>query len=100
MNQEPLHVFDWLAYPPANDSERDAKEWLGKFMKPAYDKHTMGINDWLAKYILSVEWQGKRYVCSGASRMGDVWLRDDGSQQFYDHRVNVEELSNWNRREV
>ena len=96
-SSEPLHVYDWLELPPANDAEKDAKEWLDKFTRPAYTKHTEGINDWLARYRVTVEWKGKRYTCSGASRMGDVWLKTEGSVNYYDHRVNLEELSNWKR---
>ena len=94
---EPLHVYDWLERPPANDAEKDAKEWLDKFTRPVYTKYTEGIDDWLARYRVTVEWKGKRYTCSGASRMGDVWLKTEGSANYYDHRVNVEELSNWKR---
>jgi len=92
-----LHVCDWIEQPPANDAERDAKEWLGKFMLPAYTKHKTGIRGWLARYRLTVEWRGKRYTCTGASRMGDVWLKTEGSTKYYDHCVSVEELSNWKR---
>lgn len=94
---DPLHVYDWLNMAPANDAERDAKEWLENFCKPAYEKMMKGGDEWLARYRLTVDWRGKRYICSGASRMGDVWLKSEGSKSFYDHRVNVEELSNWNR---
>jgi hypothetical protein len=96
-SSEPLHVYDWLELPPSDDAEKAAKEWLDKFTLPAYTKHTEGINDWLARYRVTVEWKGKRYTCSGASRMGDVWLKTEGSANYYDHRVNVEELSNWKR---
>jgi hypothetical protein len=96
-SSDPLHVYDWLELPPANDAEKDAKEWLDKFTRPAYTKHTEGINDWLARYRVTVEWKGKRYTCSGASRMGDVWLKTEGSTNYYDHRVNVEDLLNWKR---
>ena len=94
---EPMHVYDWIVLPPTNDAERDAKEWLDRFTMPAYHKMFEGGDEWLAKYRVTVEWKGKRYLCSGASRMGDVWLRNDGSQNFYDRRVCVSELSNWKR---
>lgn len=94
---EPLHVYNWLDLPTINDAERDAKEWLDKFTRPAYDKYNQKIDAWLARHKLTVEWRGQRYECTGASRMGDVWLKNDGSTKFYDHRVNVEELSNWKR---
>lgn len=93
----PMHVYDWLDLPPANDAERDAKEWLNNFCQPAHKKMFEGGDKWLARYRVTVEWKGKRYTCSGASRMGDVWLKTEGSTNFYDHRVLVEELSNWKR---
>lgn len=92
-SSEPLHVYDWIESPSANDAERDSKEWLDQFTRPAYRKDTK----WLARYRVTVEWKGKRYTCSGASSMGDVWLKTEGSANYYDHRVNVEELSNWKR---
>jgi hypothetical protein len=94
---EPLHVYDWLEMSPTNDAERDAKEWLDKFLRPAYTKYTDGSQEWLDRRRVTVEWKGKRYTCSGASRLGDVWLKKEGSENYYDHRVNVEELSNWKR---
>lgn len=95
--KEPLHVYDWLDLPPANDMERDAKEWLNNYCKPAYTKYKEGIDKWLERYRVTVEWKGKRYVCSGASRMGDVWLKTEDSDNYYNHRVLVEELSDWRR---
>ena len=94
---EPLHVYDWLELPSANDAEKAAREWLDKFTLGVMEKYEQGIDKWLARYRVTVEWKGKRYTCSGASRMGDVWLKTEGSPSFYDHRVNVEELSNWKR---
>lgn len=91
--KEPLHVFEWLELPPANEGEKHAKEWLDEFLKSPARKDTA----WLEKVQINVTWKGKEYICSGASRLGDVWLRKFSSEEFYDHRVNVEELSNWKK---
>jgi hypothetical protein len=99
-DKEPMHVYEWLNLPSASDGERDAKEWLDKFTLPAYDKYNQGIQKWLDQYHVTVEWKGSRYLCSGASRLGDIWLREEGSKAFYDHRVLLEELSNWERTKV
>jgi hypothetical protein len=90
---KPLHVYDWLDIPPITEAEKDAKEWLNLFCQPTMKKP----ESWLARYRVTVEWKGKRYTCSGASRIGDVWLKTERSQNFYDHRVNVVELSHWKR---
>jgi hypothetical protein len=95
---EPMHVYEWLDLPASNEGEKLAKEWLNKFSMPAYDKYTSGANSWLRSHALTVEWRGQRYYCRGCSRMGDVWItKDHTGNSFYDHRVNVEELTNWKR---
>lgn len=92
---EPLHVYDWLDQPAADENERLAKEWLEQFVRPADEKD----RQWLDRYLLICDYQSETYHCTGASRMGDVWLRVVGSTNFYDLRVNVEDLSNWKRVE-
>lgn len=87
------HVYDWLDEPATNDAERDAKEWLNFFCMPAIRKD----HSFLDRYTVTCEYQGTRYICSGASRMGDVWLKSKDSPSFYDKRVDVEECSSWKR---
>lgn len=95
MNDPIKHVFDWIKKTPVNDAERDAKKWLDKFTHTAWEKYTTGIDTWLIQHKLTVEWRRKRYECMSASRLGDVWLKSNGSQSYYDHRVDVTELSKW-----
>lgn len=88
-----VHVDDYLDGP---DPDQIAKEFLEHARRPAIEKDY----DWLNKNAPDVTWRGERYVCVGASRMGDVWLRklrERTSPAFYEHRVNVAELSNWSR---
>lgn len=48
---------------------------------------------------LFCQYKGKRYRCTGASRMGDVWLAEDFSRDSgYDLRVNVGECSDWSNK--
>lgn len=89
------HVYDWLDEPQKDEGEKSAKEWLDNFCRPEYFKMENGINEWLKERTITCDYKGKRYVCSGASTMGDVWIKKDGSKNFYDHRVDVEELNNW-----
>jgi len=92
-----IHIYDWLDMPAINDAEKDAKYWLDTFVSPSFQSLPEDRKRWLDHYRVTVEWKGKRYTCAGASRMGDVWLKTEGSSNFYDHRVNVESLSNWKR---
>lgn len=86
-----LHVDDYLDSP---DADPIAKEYLSHARRPATDKD----HDWLCANRPRVSWRGKDYRCVGASRLGDVWLKDGfESQAFYDHRVDIAELSNWRR---
>lgn len=91
------HIDDWLDEPPKNDAEKAAKEWLELFRLPAYRKFERDVKKQLGSKRVSCMWQGKRWVCSGCSAMGDVWLvaREFYGHRAYQHRVNIEELSDW-----
>lgn len=94
---KPLHVDDWLdtldaTYP--NPGEAYARWFLEYHRLPAWKKtlyaHVM------APFKLFCDYNGIRVRCTGASRMGDVWLVSDMEKsQGYNFRVNVEECSNW-----
>lgn len=90
-----LHVDDYL---DSSAADPIAKEYLTHARRPAIDQDRA----WLKENAPWVTWRGKRYQCVGASTLGDVWLRDTidrpkNSAAHYDHRVDVAELSNWNR---
>lgn len=88
-----LHIYDYLESPGADPI---AKEYLDRFLVPAFRKDTA----WLEANIPIVTWRGEDWFCVGASRMGDVWLRKQPQQvlgRFYERRVDVAELSNWRR---
>ena len=94
VSSEPLHVYDWLDQPAADENERLAKEWLEQFVKPAINKD----HDWLDARALVCKYRGEIYRCVGASRMGDVWITSKlTSPDGYEKRVSVEELSDWMR---
>lgn len=88
-----LHVDDYLDGPSPDPI---AKEFLEHARRPAVEKD----HAWLEANMPDVDWRGRTYLCVGASRLGDVWLRDKRelvTAAFYDHRVDVAELSNWRR---
>lgn len=86
-----LHVDDYLDGP---NPDPIAKEFLEHARRPAIEKD----NAWLKANRPMVTWRGVRYECVGASRLGDVWLKGDGPPNaFYDHRVDIAELSDWSR---
>lgn len=97
-----MHVYDWIDTPNKEEVERDVKRWLGAFSQPAYTKYKNKVDQKLAAQRITCVWNspksnGGRYRLVGCSRMGDVWLKAVGSvtRSFYDHRVNILDLSDW-----
>lgn len=85
---QPRHVDDFI-----DDAKSDpyAASWFESFRCPAIDK--------LRKpdpRKLFATYQGIRYRVTGCSRMGDVWLHPNFSEDTtYRHRVDVDECSDW-----
>jgi hypothetical protein len=84
--------------PPADESERQGKEWLDKFTRPAGGKAYV----WLSEHALYCYYEGQQYRVSGASRLGDIWLvhalKADVSS--YDKRVDVNACSGWRMENI
>lgn len=87
-----MHVDDWLDAPAKDEAERIAKDYLEHCRRPAIQQDY----GWLARNALLCTYRGERYRCTGASRMGDVWLaRDPRRTRGYDLRVDVAECGQW-----
>lgn len=92
----PRHVDDFIWNPlPEKSPGEDYAAWmLMHFRQPAATKWKF------AKFIegrrLYCDYKGAAYRCTGASRMGDVWLATDPERTTgYDLRVAVDDCSNW-----
>lgn len=102
LNDEWMHVYDWLDLPPADEGERGAKEWLGKFTVPASQKGA-AYYAYLDSRNLFCDYEGERYRVCGASRLGDIWLTSDlttpphraAGVPHYEKRVDIAGCSNW-----
>lgn len=93
-----MHIDEWVDDPcpitDGNQGERYAKWFFVWKRMPAWMQSSLAefYND--AK--LFCQYKGKKYRCTGASRMGDVWLTSDFSQdQGYELRVDVDDCSEW-----
>lgn len=54
------------------------------------------FHEWISRYRLYCDYEGKRYRVTGCSRLGDVWLSSDFKiESGYDLRVEVERCSKW-----
>ena len=87
-----MHIDDFIDYHFGKDNY--ARWVLHYFRLPAALK--IDFEKFMKDYKLFCTWEGKRYRCTGASRIGDVWLTPDFNQNSgYKHRVEVEECSEW-----
>lgn len=89
------HIDDWIDSPRCkDDGERYAKFVFWYFRYPAWAK--MAFHEWMKSHKLFCTYDGERFRCTGASRMGDVWLaRDFERETGYDLRVDVAKCEQW-----
>lgn len=88
------HIDEWLDTPTLDDGEIYARFVLDFARMPAWKK--IQYERWTKQYPLFCTYASRRYRCTGASRLGDVWLTEDfEKEQGYDWRVDVEECSDW-----
>jgi hypothetical protein len=90
-----MHVDDWIDSPTvATDPTAYAKFVLSHMRLPAWKQNA--FEPWMKQFKLFCTWGGARYRCTGASRLGDVWLSTDLSgERGYEHRVDVLKCSEW-----
>ncbi len=83
------HVDDFIDNPT---SDPYAASWFESVRRPAIAK--MRKPD---TRKLFATWRGSRYLVTGCSRLGDVWLHANPNYTgvSYQHRVNVDECSGW-----
>lgn len=93
---EPAHVDDWVESRlyGGDDQERYAAFFL--FLKRLPAIYQSAFRHQIDGYKLFCDYGGKRYRCTGASRLGDVWLTADIKKETgYDLRVDILKCSNW-----
>lgn len=90
------HIDEWLDTPSIfNEMEAYAKFVLDYFRMPAWK--IIAYSPFMKQFKLFCTHNGQRYRCTGASRMGDIWLTPDFDQETgYKLRVDVSECSDWN----
>lgn len=88
----PLHVDLFIAN---FDTDPYASWFLMLARLPACLK--IKFDKQISRYQLYCQYKGRVYRCTGASRLGDVWLNEDFTQSIgYDLRVDVARCSLWN----
>lgn len=87
-----MHIDDWLDISATYAGEVHAKLWFEQFRRPAMYQDI----GWLRDNPLFCTFEGKRWRCIGASRLGDVWLTADFKRENgYDKRIDVTDCSEW-----
>jgi hypothetical protein len=93
------HIYDWLASAPM--SSDPGVRWAAFFLhhRTLNAATQNGFHEFLpTNFTLFCDYEGARYRCNGASRLGDVWLAKNHQQEHgYDLRVAVDVCSNWGR---
>lgn len=88
------HVDDWLDEPSTNEADVYAKKCLSVARLPAIDRWNLPKAEQTPPLFCTYE--NKRYRCTGASRMGDVWLTKDFKQETgYQIRVDLDNCTDW-----
>lgn len=98
MNTEPLHVDEFIEFSHSDDPKYGdltyARYMLWHWRLPAmlmadFHRFTEGRK-------LFCTYEGERYRCTGASRLGDVWLTTNVNQGIgYEKRVDVAKCEAW-----
>lgn len=89
-----MHIDEWLDLSAKNIEEKYAKFLLEYFRLPVLKKAQ--LYDFMQPLRLYCSYKGNRYRCTGASRLGDIWLTEDFSQESgYTKRVDVNKCSDW-----
>jgi hypothetical protein len=89
------HVDEWLDTPSWKDEGVNYAKFVLDYKRmPAWKISAYG--KWMAQFKLFCTYQDARYRCTGASRLGDVWLAKDFKRDTgYDMRVDVSQCSQW-----
>ncbi|HEY3495950.1 MAG TPA: hypothetical protein VGK73_14730 [Polyangiaceae bacterium] len=86
-----MHVDEFI---DRHGGDNYARWMLLHFRLPAILQLDFG--QFIADKRLFCTYDGCRYRCTGASRLGDVWLADNFDRETgYDLRVDVDKCTDW-----
>jgi hypothetical protein len=86
-----MHVDEFIEF---HFGDKYARWILLHFRLPAILQ--CDFNDFIKDKKLFCTFENKRYRCTGASRMGDVWITDDFNKSSgYQKRVLVDDCYEW-----
>jgi len=90
------HIFEWLEEDSKTIEETKVREFLDFKTRPALYQ----MRNQKPTFRVFCEYENKKYLITGASRMGDVWLAENFKRENgYDKRVDIEECCNFSYKE-
>ena len=88
-----MHVDDFIDYSPTDEYA----SWFF-MLKRLPASLSFKFEEFIKQYKLFCKYDSKKYRVTGASRMGDIWLTSDFSQESgYELRVEAEKCSDWSK---
>ena len=88
------HIDDFIDKGLSKKNEAYARWMFNHFRLPANLKYD--FNEFMEKHKLFCKFEGEVYRVTGASRIGDVWLTQDFTQDTgYQKRVSVDHCTEW-----
>lgn len=94
------YIDSFSYFGKEDDKEREMVDYSKFFFLlkrlPAYMQ--IRFEPWIKEFKLFCIYKGKKYRVTGCSRMGDIWLNKNFSDDHgYDHRVMIDEVTNFTR---
>jgi len=93
------HIDEWIKdriYGECKEEEKYAVAFF--FLKGMDAVSNCTIEPIMKEHELFCVYKGNTYRVTGCSTMGDIWLRGDYDiDHGYDHRVDIDDCTNWTR---
>lgn len=76
--------------------DKYARFVLNYFRLPAVLK--LDFAEFMEQFVLFCTYKGERFRCTGASRLGGIWLHSDFDVNIgYEKRVNIDDVTDWSK---
>lgn len=96
--REPMHIDDWLETAVMSRDKGTVYAVFFLHHRRLSAVVQSAFKEFIGPLRLFCTYGGERYRCTGASRLGDVWLaRDHNRDTGYDLRVDVQDCGQWGR---
>lgn len=92
------HIDEWIEEVAMSNDENAKYAAFFFHLKRLPAVLRMGFESQTKQFKLFCTYAGEKYRCTGASRMGDIWLTSNFEQEIgYEKRVDVELCAGWRK---